>query len=56
MASRYNKLVPQILIRWCLQHVFICIPRTGNRKHIRENADVFDFELSESDMITLNSL
>jgi diketogulonate reductase-like aldo/keto reductase len=56
IAYRYNKSVPQILIRWSLQHEFICIPRSSNREHIRENAEVFDFELSESDMKILNSL
>lgn len=56
IANRYNKSVPQILVRWSMQHGFICIPRSSNREHIRENVDVFDFELSELDMITLNSL
>jgi diketogulonate reductase-like aldo/keto reductase len=56
IAKRYNKSVPQVLLRWSLQQGFICIPRSSNRDHIRANADVFDFELSESDMMVLNSL
>jgi diketogulonate reductase-like aldo/keto reductase len=56
IARRYHKSVPQVLIRWSLQRGFICIPRSSKREHIRENAEVFDFELSESDMMALNSL
>jgi diketogulonate reductase-like aldo/keto reductase len=56
IASEYNKSVPQVLLRWSLQRGFICIPRSSNKDHIKENADVFDFKLSEADMIKLNSL
>ena len=55
IASEYNKSVPQVLLRWSLQRGFICIPRSSNKDHIKENADVFDFKLSEADMIKLNS-
>jgi diketogulonate reductase-like aldo/keto reductase len=55
IANKYKKSVPQILIRWSLQHGFICIPRSSNKDHIKENGNVFDFELSEPDMTRLNS-
>ena len=55
IANEYNKSVPQVLLRWSLQRGFICIPRSSNKDHIKENADVFDFKLSEADMIKLNS-
>ena len=44
------------MIRWALQHQFITIPRSGNPQHIKENADVFDFALSDADMALLNTL
>jgi methylglyoxal/glyoxal reductase len=56
IASNYDKSVPQILLRWSLQNGFICIPRSSNRNHIRENFEVFDFEISDADMMRLNSL
>jgi diketogulonate reductase-like aldo/keto reductase len=56
VADNYDKSVPQVLIRWSLQHGFVCIPRSSNENHIRENADVFDFELSEEDMKRLDSI
>ncbi len=56
IANKYEKTVPQILIRWSLQHGFICIPRSSKKEHIIENADVFNFELSTQDMAKLNSI
>jgi diketogulonate reductase-like aldo/keto reductase len=56
IANNYNKSVPQILIRWSLQHGFICIPRSSNEDHIKENANVFDFELSDKDMKSLDEI
>ncbi|MBD3196074.1 MAG: aldo/keto reductase [Candidatus Lokiarchaeota archaeon] len=56
IASNYDKLSAQILIRWSLQHNFICIPKSGNKQHIRENTEVFDFELSEEEMDKIDSI
>lgn len=55
IASRYEKTPAQILIRWALQHEVAVIPKSANRERILENADVFDFELSEEDMDALDS-
>ena len=56
IAEKYNKTVPQILIRWSLQHGFICIPRSSNKEHIDNNVNIFDFQLSEQEMMLLNSI
>lgn len=55
VATRYNKSPAQILIRWALQHSLIVIPKSTHPERIRENADVYDFEISPEDMILLNS-
>lgn len=44
----------QILIRWALQHRLVVIPKSANPSRIRDNADVFDFEISEGDMRILD--
>ena len=47
---RYGKTVPQVLLRWSLQKNYVTIPKTSRKERIVENADVFDFVLSEGDM------
>jgi diketogulonate reductase-like aldo/keto reductase len=44
----------QILIRWALQHDAVVIPKSADRQRIIEDADVFDFAISETDMRTLD--
>ncbi len=56
IAERYSKTPAQIMIRWVLQHKVIVIPKSANEKRIKENADIFDFNLSEEDMNNLDSL
>lgn len=50
LASQYKKSNAQILIRWSLQAGHVVIPKSKNPDRIRENADVFDFVLSDADM------
>ena len=47
---RYNKTPAQVLIRWSLQKGFVCIPKTVKEERMIENADVFDFSISQQDM------
>ncbi|GAB0090120.1 Aldo-keto reductase [Sergentomyia squamirostris] len=56
VAERCGKSVAQVLIRWQLQLDHITIPKSTNTKRIKENFDVFDFELSKQDMEDLGSL
>ena len=56
IAKIYNKSTAQILIRWCLQHKVVVIPKSSNKARIFENANVFDFQISSGDMNKLDSL
>ncbi|MFW9929527.1 MAG: aldo/keto reductase [Candidatus Thorarchaeota archaeon] len=56
LAQKYNKSVPQILIRWGLQHHIIEIPKSGNKTHIKENIDIFDFCLKNDEVRQLDNL
>lgn len=56
LASAHGRTPAQILIRWNLQCGNAVISRSGNPERVAANLDVFEFELSEADMATLDSL
>ncbi|MBA4542701.1 MULTISPECIES: aldo/keto reductase [Thermoactinomyces] len=56
LAEKYGKTPAQIVLRWDLQHGVVTIPKSVKAHRIKENADVFDFELSAEDMAKLDAL
>lgn len=50
IAKKYNKTVAQIIIRWHIQIGNIPIVNTSSIQHLKENYDVFDFELEEEEI------
>ena len=46
IAQFHNKSVPQVMIRWSLQHGNVVIPKSKNPDRIKQNIDVFDFKFS----------
>lgn len=56
IAKIYKKTPAQIFIRWSMQQEAIPIPKSTHKERILENIDVFDFQLSEDDMVALNNL
>lgn len=56
LSKKYGKTPAQIVLRWDLQHGVVTIPKSVREERIRENADLFDFELSAEDMAKLDAL
>lgn len=56
IADKYNKSTAQVAIRYSLQSGYIPLPKSVNKDRIRDNADVYDFELSEEDISRIASL
>ena len=56
IAEETGRSPAQVLVRWDLQHGVVTIPKSTTRSHIEANADVFGFELSDTQMQDLNAL
>lgn len=56
LAEKYKKTIAQIILRWHVQRGIIPIPKSSNEERIKENLSIFDFELSNNDMRTIDSL
>lgn len=56
IASAHGVSAAQIILRWNLQKGVVVIPGSGNPDHIRENMDLFGFELSETEMQRIGTL
>jgi diketogulonate reductase-like aldo/keto reductase len=56
LASKYSKSPAQIMGRWCVQKGFVYVPKSVRKERMVENAQVFDFELENSDMNELDGL
>jgi diketogulonate reductase-like aldo/keto reductase len=56
IAERLGKTPQQVVLRWCIQHGTLPLPRSENSDHIRSNFEIDDFELSGEDMTALGSI
>ena len=56
IGRHYNKTPAQILLRWNLQIGTVPLPKAADHDHMRENIDIFDFELNSDDLHRLNNL
>ena len=56
LAEKYGKTNAQIILRWHIQEGIIVFPKSSNPVHIKENIDIFDFELTEEEMNEIRQL
>lgn len=56
IGDKYNKTPAQVILKWDLQHDIVTIPKSVNPSRIRENCALFDFTLTEEDMLTIDAL
>ena len=56
IARRVGRTPAQVLLRWCVQHGVPVLPKSTHRERIAENAQIFDFALSDEDMAALDAL
>lgn len=56
IAKSHKNSVYQVALRWLIQKGFTVIPRTSNETHLIENQNIFDFDLTDNEMKTIDSL
>lgn len=56
IARKHGKSVAQVILRWDVQSGVITIPKSADPARIRENADIFDFVLSDDEMAQIAKL
>ena len=56
MSEKYGKSVGQIVLRWAIQMGFIPLPKSVTEERIRQNLDVFNFQLTDEDVTIISNL
>jgi 2,5-diketo-D-gluconate reductase A len=56
IAKKYDKTVAQIILRWITQRRIVAIPKSVHKERMKENFNIFDFELSLDDMELIKAL
>ncbi|MDF2838237.1 MAG: glyoxal reductase, partial [Paenibacillus sp.] len=56
IADRHGKSVAQIILRWDLQHGVVTIPKSTKPSRIADNANLFDFSLSDAEMAEIDAM
>jgi diketogulonate reductase-like aldo/keto reductase len=56
IAERVGRTPAQVLLRWCVQRDLVVITKSTHRERIAENAQIFDFSLSDEDVAALDAL
>jgi diketogulonate reductase-like aldo/keto reductase len=56
VAERLDRTPAQVMLRWAIQHQAVVIPKSSRKERIHSNAQLFDFELTDTDMRSLDEL
>jgi diketogulonate reductase-like aldo/keto reductase len=56
LAEKYGKSIPQIILRWNVQQGIMPIPKSGNPDRLKENINIFDFLLKDSELADIDSI
>ena len=56
IATNHNKTIGQVMLRWNVQRGVVVIPKSTHVERIKENADIFDFTLTDEEMNEISSL
>lgn len=56
IGEKYGKSIAQVVLRWMIQREVVVIPKSIRKERMKENFEVFDFELNSADMEVIKTL
>ena len=56
LAEKYKVPIAKLCLRFCIQNGIVPLPKAASRERMRENMDLFDFEISDEDMKRINTI
>ncbi|MBI0094624.1 MULTISPECIES: aldo/keto reductase [Gilliamella] len=56
IGNKYNKSVGQVILRWLIQRQIVCLAKSVRKERMTENFNIFDFKLSNQDMIDITAI
>ena len=56
IAKKHGKTVPQIMLRWGIDYGVVVLTKSVRRERVKENFDIFDFQLDKDDMAKLKAM
>lgn len=56
IGKKYNKSIAQVVVRWLTQRGIVAIPKSVRKERIEENFNIFDFQLDEQDLKSIQTL
>ena len=56
IGNKYNKSVGQVILRWLIQRQIVCLAKSVRKERMTENLNIFNFELSNQDMIDITAI
>ena len=56
VGDKYSKTAAQVILRWIFQKNILTIVKTNSKKHLEENLSIFDFMLTDEDILLLDGL
>lgn len=56
IGEKHQKSIAQVVLRWLIQRNIIAIPKTVSKDRMKQNFEVFDFQLDEMDLETIQTL
>jgi diketogulonate reductase-like aldo/keto reductase len=56
LSEKYNKTPAQVTLRWVIQQQSVAIPKSAKKRRLKENIDIYDFEIDDQDMDRIHNL